>query len=174
MKIAYSHLVQYIEEKPSIEQISNGLAIINTSITDFQGLNNLSSIVILTIEDNALIQNFEGFDSLTTVNQFVCDSNGILNFQGLDNLEFIFENFICFKRMKTVFETECFPDVCPEPVLVNRSLLVVLENGIAKDAVSDLLRHASQKLSAQPSVLLENGTFFECFPYDCPEPVLVK
>jgi hypothetical protein len=39
---------------------------------------------------------------------------------------------------------------------------------------SFVCRHFSSDVFGRTTHLRENGTFFECFPYVCSEPVLVK
>ena len=75
----------------------------------------------------------------------------------------------CMRKRASLF-FEFFPYGCPEPVLVKRSLLVykmaspkrsheLFAPELGGDAISPHLRERSA---------------FECFPYVCPEPVLVK
>jgi hypothetical protein len=92
------------------------------------------------------------------------------------------------KRIDLLFE--CFPDVCPEPVLAKWWFLA--KTMAQKDASSDDLRvvvvqvrrgdriahHLSRDVERvakhHHTYLRQNGGLFWSFPYVCPEPVLVK
>jgi hypothetical protein len=66
---------------------------------------------------------------------------------------------------------ECFPYVCPEPVLANSSFCIY--QWLKKTVFAHPNKHG--RLSDRPLPLVHKTVvFFECFSYVCPEPVLVK
>jgi hypothetical protein len=81
------------------------------------------------------------------------------------------------------------PHVCPEPVLANAQVLSFKNGGARQKGfphqqsiVSWRLKSGIERTSFESRTLLFPGSTpcektvlcFECFPYVCPEPVLVK
>ena len=70
---------------------------------------------------------------------------------------------------------ECFPHVCPEPVLAKSSFLYI--NGSKMPFCAGInLGEGDVSLATMKAALkgAKNAIFFLRFPYVCPEPVLAK